>query len=88
MRWTELEDCRGQSYDNQATMTGVQKRIFDLNPLAVLFTATITLSLVGVHATYVNVQAQTFWYCGTFVWILFMFNSPVERSKRHCQYYS
>jgi hypothetical protein len=31
-----LEDCRGQSYDSQATMpgaySGVQKRILDLNP--------------------------------------------------------
>jgi hypothetical protein len=45
-----LEDCRGQPYDNQATMagvySGVQKRILDLNPLAVLlFPATITLSI-------------------------------------------
>ena len=35
-----LSDCRGQSYDNQATMagihSGVKKRILDLNPLAVI----------------------------------------------------
>jgi hypothetical protein len=44
-----LEDCTGHSYDTQATMagahSGVQKRILNLNPLAVLFPATITLSI-------------------------------------------
>jgi hypothetical protein len=60
-----LEDCRGQSYDNQATMagvhSGVQKRILDLNPLAVFVPCNNhSLSLVGVHAAHVNVQALTF----------------------------
>jgi hypothetical protein len=44
-----LEDCRGQSYDNQVAMagvhSGVQMRILDPNPLAALFPTTVTLSI-------------------------------------------
>jgi hypothetical protein len=57
-----LEDCGGQSCDNQATMagvhSGVRKRILDLNPLAVFVPCNNhPLNLVGVHAAHVNVQA-------------------------------
>jgi hypothetical protein len=58
-----LEDCRGQSYDDQATMAGVhsivQKRTLDLNSFAVFFPySNYCLSLVGVHAAHVNVQGH------------------------------
>jgi hypothetical protein len=62
-----LKDCRGQSYDNQATMAGVhsgfQKQILDLNPLAV-FTAcnNHSFTLVDIHAGHLNVQALTFFF--------------------------
>jgi hypothetical protein len=60
-----LEDCRGQSYENQVIMadvhSGVQKQILDLNPLAVFVPFNNhSLNLVGVHADHVNVQAPTF----------------------------
>jgi hypothetical protein len=46
-----LEDCSGQSYDNQAKMagvhSGVQKRILDLNPLAVFDPCKQSLSQFG-----------------------------------------
>jgi hypothetical protein len=59
-----LEDCRGQLYENQAAMagvrSGVRKRILDLNPLAVFVPCNNhPLSLAGVHAAHVNVQALT-----------------------------
>jgi hypothetical protein len=42
-------------------MAGVQKRILDLNPLAVFVPCNNhSLNLVGVHAAHVNVQALTF----------------------------
>lgn len=61
----DLKDCRGQSFDNQATMagihTGVQKRILELNPLAIFVPCdNHSLNLVGVHAAHVNPQAITF----------------------------
>jgi hypothetical protein len=88
-----LEDCRSQSYDNQATMadvySGVQKRNFDLNPLAVFIPRNnYSLSLVGLHAAHVNVQALTFFYCEKSVWLLFMFNSPGNCCQRVCRYYT
>jgi hypothetical protein len=57
-----LEDCTDKSYDNQATMASVhyrvQKRILVLNPFAVFVPCNNhSLSLVGVHAAQVNVQA-------------------------------
>jgi hypothetical protein len=60
-----LEDCRGQFYNNQATVngehSGVQKRIFDLNPLAGFIPCNNhSLSLAGVQAAHVDVQALTF----------------------------
>jgi hypothetical protein len=60
-----LEDCRGQFYDNKAIMagvhSGVQKRILDLNSMAVFIPSNDhSLSLVGVHAAHANVQAQAF----------------------------
>jgi hypothetical protein len=56
-----LEDCRGQSMTIKQQMAGVQKRILDLNPLAVFVPCNNhSLSLVGVHAAHVNVRALTF----------------------------
>jgi hypothetical protein len=59
-----LEYCRGQSYGNHTAMggvhSGVQKRILDLNPLAVFVPCNNhSLHLVGVHAAHVDVQALT-----------------------------
>jgi hypothetical protein len=77
-----LQDCRGQSYDNQATMagvhSGVQKRILDLNPLAVFVPCNNhSLNLVGVHAAHVNVQAVTFF--GTLERLFVYFSSSTHR---------
>jgi hypothetical protein len=70
-------------YDNQATMAGVysdvRNRILDLNPLAIFVPCdNHSLSLVGVHAAHVNVQALTFFVtvkrlfgcfsCSTHLW--------------------
>jgi hypothetical protein len=59
-----LEDCRGQSYDNQATMpgvhSGVQKQILDLRPLTIFVPCNNNSQFGGVHATHVNTQALTF----------------------------
>jgi hypothetical protein len=59
-----LEDCRGQPYDNQAEIAGVQKRILRLN------------SFVPCNKPHsLPVLLSFFWYCGTSVLLLFMFNS-------------
>jgi hypothetical protein len=64
-------------------MAGVQKRILDLNPLAVFIPCNSnSLIFVGVDAARVNVQALTILGVGTSVWLLRTFGSPVERSKR------
>ena len=60
-----LEDCRGQRYDNAATMagihTGVAKRISDVNPKAVFVPCTNhSLNLAGVHCADKVVNAVTF----------------------------
>jgi predicted RNA-binding protein with EMAP domain len=59
-----LEGCRVQSYANQATMagvhSGVQKRILDLNLLAVFVPCNNhSFIFFGIHAGYVHVQALT-----------------------------
>lgn len=55
----DLRNCRGQSYDNQATMagvhSGVQQRILDKHSLAIFIPCNNhSLNLVGVHAAHIN----------------------------------
>lgn len=78
----DLYNCRGQSYDNQATMagvhSGVQQRILDRNPLAVFVPCNNhSLNLVGVHAANVNPQAITFF--GTVERIYAFFSKSTHR---------
>jgi len=60
-----LEACRCQSSDIQATMTGVYLRVSKVNfssesiALFVSFNSQ-SLSLIGVHAAHVNAHAVTF----------------------------
>jgi hypothetical protein len=61
----ELEDCRGQGYDNAATMagvhSGVQTRIREINPKAEFIACTNhSLNLAGVHAASVCANCVTF----------------------------
>lgn len=75
-------DCRGQSYDNQATMagihTGVQQRLKELNHQAVFVPCdNHSLNLVGVHAAHVNVCAVTFF--GTVQQVYAFFSSLTHR---------
>lgn len=75
-------DCRGQSYDNQATMagihSGVQTRLLDLNQQAVFVPCdNHSLNLVGVHAAHVNVNAVTFF--GTVERVYAFFSSSTHR---------
>lgn len=58
-------NCRGQAYDNAATMagchTGVQQRIVDINPDAEFVPCSNhSLNLVCVHAASVEVTSVTF----------------------------
>jgi hypothetical protein len=60
-----LDDCRCQSFNNQAAMAdihfAVRKRILDLRPLAVFIPFNShSLNLVGAHVSDVNMQALTF----------------------------
>jgi len=60
-----LEACRCQSSDNQATMTGVYFRFSKVNFRSESITLFVSfnsrsLSLVGVHAAYVNAHGVTF----------------------------
>ena len=94
-----LEDCRGQGYDNAATMagihTGVGKRISDIHPKAVFVPCTNhSLNLAGVHCAEKVVNAVTFFgtieklyvFCSgsTHRWHILM--SRVNKSvKRICE---
>ncbi|XP_011163667.1 zinc finger MYM-type protein 1-like [Solenopsis invicta] len=60
-----IENCRGQSYDNAATMSGfhrgVQQRIKDINPKAKFIACTNhNLNLADVHAAGQSVHSTTF----------------------------
>lgn len=77
-----LHNCRGQSYDNQATMagvhSGVQKRILDLYPFAAFVPCdNHSLNLVGVHSANVNVGAVTFF--GTIERLFTFFSCSTNR---------
>ena len=61
----QIQDCRGQAFDNAAVMaghrSGVQKRIADTNPRAVFVPCTNhTLNLACVHAATASVHSVTF----------------------------
>ena len=61
----QIENCRGQAYDNASVMagvrTGVQQRIKEINPLAEFVPCNNhSLNLVGVHAASASVSAVTF----------------------------
>lgn len=61
----DIADCRGQGYDNAATMagihTGVQSRIKDVNPKAEFIPCNNhTLNLAGVNASSASVNSVTF----------------------------
>ena len=57
----DIQDCRGQAYDNAAVMagvhTGVQAHIKAINPKAC---TNHSLNLVGIHAASVAVDSVTF----------------------------
>jgi len=60
-----VEDCRGQTYDSAAVMsgrrTGVQTRIRGKNPRALYVPCdSHSLNLVGVHAAHVDLVMVTF----------------------------
>lgn len=60
-----INNCRGQSYDNGANMAGiykgVQSRILNKNELAYFVPcAAHSLNLVGTHAAEVSIEAQNF----------------------------
>ena len=61
----QIENCRGQAYDNASVMagvrTGVQQRIKETNPLAEFVPCNNhSLNLVGVHAASASVSEVTF----------------------------
>lgn len=61
----DIINCRGQAYDNAATMagchTGVQQRIKDINPYAEFIPCpNHSLNLVCLHAAAVEVNSVTF----------------------------
>ena len=87
----ELSDCRGQSYDNGATMkgkhSGVQARMLDINPKAVYVPcANHTLNLVVVDSANSSTEALTFFGVLTRLYVLF--SSSAQRweiLKKHVE---
>lgn len=78
----KLEHCYGQGYDNAATMaghiSGVQKRILDMNPKAVFVPCNNhSLNLAGVHAVGVGTKSVTFF--GTVEKVYAFFSSSTHR---------
>lgn len=64
----DINDCRGQSYDNAANMsgayTGLQARIKQHNPLTFYVPCSAhSLNLVGVTAADCCLQATKFYVC-------------------------
>lgn len=77
-----IEDCRGQGYDNAATMagihSGVQQRINEVNSKAEFVACTNhTLNLAGVHAGSESVNSITFF--GTVERVYTFFSSSTHR---------
>ena len=95
----DLNDCRGQAYDNAAVMsgvrTGVQKRILEINPQAQFIDCeNHSLNLACVHAAEVHPTVVTFF--GIMDKIFVFFSSSTTRSevlkskvkktvKKHCE---
>ena len=80
-----IEDCRGQGYDNGANMagkySGVQARISAINELAIFVPcAAHTLNLVGVHAAEVSPIMITFF--GQVQYIFNFFSSSTLRWEK------
>ena len=78
----KFEHCYGQGYDNAATMaghvSGVQKRILDVNPKAVFVPCNNhSLNLAGVHAASVGIKSVTFF--GTVQKVYTFFSSSTHR---------
>jgi uncharacterized membrane protein len=74
-----------------SNMADVQKRILDLNPLAVFVfcnALSLSLSLVGAHAAVMNAQALTF--LDTLERLFRYFSCSTHRWSvvKDCQYYS
>ena len=77
-----MEDCRGQGYDNGATMagihTGVGRRIADIHRKAVFVPCTNhCLNLAGVHCAEKVVNAVTFF--GTIEKLYILFSASTHR---------
>lgn len=79
-----IEDCRGQSYDNAANMSGkyegLQSYVKNKNNLAVYITCTAhSLNLVGVHSVDCCIEAVSFF---GFVQMLYnFFTGSIHRWK-------
>jgi hypothetical protein len=61
----DIQDCRGQGYNNAATMagknSGVQQRLLQINPKALFVPCSNhSLKLVGMHAAGAGVNSVTF----------------------------
>ncbi|XP_031334591.1 zinc finger MYM-type protein 1-like [Photinus pyralis] len=78
----DIQNCRGQAYDNAATMAGirngVQSKIREINPKATFIPCSNhSLNLAGVHAASVSASSVTFF--GTLERIFVYFSSSTQR---------
>ena len=95
----DLNDCRGQAYDNAAVMsgvrTGVQKRILKINPQAQFIDCeNHSLNLACVHAAEVHPTVVTFFGIMDKIFVFFsssttcseVLKSKVKKTvKKHCE---
>ena len=95
----DLNDCRGQAYDNAAVMSGVrigvQKRILEINPQAQFINCeNHSLNLACVHAAEVHPTVVTFFGIMNKIFIFFsssttrweVLKSKVKKTvKKHCE---
>ena len=96
----DIQDMRGQGYDNAATMSGVhsgvQRGILDINPLATyILCNNHSMNLAGVHSAQVSVNAITFFgtldrlfvffSSSTHLWEVFKQHVPGKTVKRSCE---
>lgn len=85
----DMNNCRGQSYDNGANMAGyykgVQARILQEHKLAIFVPcAAHSLNLVGVHAAGISPEAQTFFGTVNCLYVFFSVStSRWETLKKH-----
>jgi hypothetical protein len=82
MSGLDIQDCRGQAFDNAAVMaghrSGVQARITDINSKIVFVPCTNhSLNLAAVHAASVAAGCYFFWYLRPFIFIFLGFNSTM-----------